>query len=115
MDVRPLTPDLAVADQLKPQDLTLVKSLGYRSVICNRPDGEAPDQPLFETIATAAELCGIETRYLPVVPAVGVGPDHVKQMKQFLENLPKPILAYCRSGARSTTVANAAMAAGNDR
>ncbi len=37
-----------------------------RAIICNRPDGEAGDQPLFEEIRAQAECHGIACAYLPV-------------------------------------------------
>ena len=53
MDISKLSQDVSVTGQLTPKDMALVKSLGFASVVCNRPDGESPDQPLFESIASA--------------------------------------------------------------
>jgi sulfide:quinone oxidoreductase len=41
---------------------------GFRSIICNRPDGEGNDQPTFSEIEEAARAAGLEAYYMPVVP-----------------------------------------------
>lgn len=106
MDIRPIDQDVAVADQLTERDMPLVHSLGYRSVICNRPDGETADQPLFATIKQAAGLSSLHALYVPV-PSEGITPQHIADMKRALREAPKPTLAYCRSGARCTAIISA--------
>lgn len=103
MDCRKITPEFAVTGQLSSPDMTLVHALGYRSVICNRPDGEADDQPLFESIERAAKLSALEAHYLPV-PASGPTSEQVARLSELWDKLPKPVLAYCRSGARSAAL-----------
>lgn len=106
MDIRPITTEVSVSDQLTPANLSLVHSLGYRSVICNRPDGEAADQPLFAAIRQAADLSSMQAFYVPI-PSPGVGADQVAAMKQAYRDAPKPVLVYCRSGARSAAILTA--------
>jgi sulfide:quinone oxidoreductase len=65
MDIHTLTGELSVAAQIATQDLKALKEAGFKSVICNRPDGEAPDQPNFDEIERAARDQGLQTRYLP--------------------------------------------------
>lgn len=103
MDIHTLTPSLAVAGQIQPADLATLKLAGVRAIICNRPDGEAGDQPLFAQISQLANELGISCHYLPVesgkvsdLQAVAFG--------QLYDSLPKPVLAYCRTGMRSTTM-----------
>jgi sulfide:quinone oxidoreductase len=97
---RRLTDDIAVAGQVTPRDLAEVQAAGFKSLVCNRPDGEAPDQPQFASIEAAAQELGLAIRYLPI----GHGPMGVREADNFADavaDLPRPILAYCRSGARS--------------
>lgn len=109
MDIRKLTEDFSVAAQLLPIQMEDVHKAGFRSVICNRPDGEEPGQPSYAEIKDAAGLAGLESRYIPVVPGLA-GMAEVLKTTQALDDLPKPILAFCRSGARSEAMFNAAKA-----
>jgi sulfide:quinone oxidoreductase len=103
MDTRPLGPDLSVAPQILPTDLAAVARAGFRSVICNRPDGEAADQPGYIEIERAAARQGLQARHLPA--EVGkVSDDHGRAFAALMAELPKPVLAYCRTGMRSTTM-----------
>jgi sulfide:quinone oxidoreductase len=103
MDIKALTPQLSVAGQIALAEMAEIAAAGFRSVICNRPDGEGADQPGFAEIQVAAQAQGLEARYLPaetgkVTDAQGVS------FGQLLDALPKPVLAYCRTGMRSTTM-----------
>ncbi len=103
MDAKPISDRLSVAGQIRPEDIPEIAKAGYRAIICNRPDGEAPDQPTFEEIETAAEDRGLEARYMPVVSG-RVRDEDAEAFGTALKELPGPILAYCRSGTRSATL-----------
>ena len=109
MDARTLTTGLSVSPQITEADLDAVADRGFRTVICNRPDGESPDQPAFAGIAAAAEARGIATRYLPVVGGQIEDAD-AAEFGRMLRDLPGPVLAYCRSGTRSAMLWALAMA-----
>lgn len=96
---------LAASRQITPADLKAIRDAGFRSVICNRPDGESLDQPAFAQIAAAARELGLEARYLPVEPN-HIGDAEVNAFGALVDALPKPILAYCRSGNRAATLGN---------
>ncbi len=100
VSIRSVDENLSVSPQIGPEDLKEIASLGFRSVVCNRPDGEAADQPLYEDIKAAADGLGLDIRYLPVVPGNFQESD-VLAMAELVAGLPGPVLAYCRSGARS--------------
>ncbi|CAJ0818431.1 MULTISPECIES: aminotransferase class V-fold PLP-dependent enzyme [Ralstonia] len=91
---------LATSRQILPADLRAIRDAGFHSVICNRPDGESADQPAFEEIAAAARELGLEARYLPIEPNQ-IGDAEVGAFGALVDALPKPILAYCRSGNRA--------------
>ncbi|MBC3345185.1 TIGR01244 family phosphatase [Pseudomonas sp. SWRI196] len=103
MDIRHLASGLAVSEQIFPHQLTELKNTGFRAIVCNRPDGESSDQPLFAEIKRAAEALGIEAHYLPAESGK-VTDEQAVAFGQLFESLPKPVLAYCRSGMRSTTL-----------
>lgn len=103
METYKITDDLSVSGQISPADLQRLRDLGFRSVILNRPDGESPDQPTFEQIRTAAEAVGLEAHYLPVATGKVSSADAVAFSRTF-DELPKPVLAFCRSGTRSATL-----------
>ncbi|MBU9578756.1 TIGR01244 family phosphatase [Ralstonia mannitolilytica] len=96
---------LAASRQIVPADLKAIRDAGFRSVICNRPDGEGDDQPAFAEIAAAARELGLEARYLPVEPN-RIGDAEVDAFGALVDALPKPILAYCRSGNRASALWN---------
>jgi sulfide:quinone oxidoreductase len=54
MTIRPVAERFAVAPQIAPSDLPRLRELGFRALICTRPDGEEPGQPPFAAIAAAA-------------------------------------------------------------
>jgi uncharacterized protein (TIGR01244 family) len=102
LQARLLTPDFAVAPQLSVDDVAEVAAQGFKSVVNNRPDLEGgPDQPLASTIEAAARAAGLEYVHIPVVSGAYT-PEQVTAMRQALQTLPKPVLAFCRSGGRCT-------------
>lgn len=102
--MKKLADDFGVTSQVAPQDIADIAAQGYRSVVCNRPDGEGgPDQPSHEQVAQAAREHGLAFAYVPVIPG-RITEDDVKQFSQALAGLPGPVLAYCRTGNRSGTL-----------
>ena len=100
MDIKYLRPGLSVAPQLHPEDMAAVVAAGFRAVICNRPDGEADDQPTAAAVRTAAERVGLAFAHVPAIPGAMTDAD-AAAMRAALDSLPAPVLAYCRSGARA--------------
>jgi uncharacterized protein (TIGR01244 family) len=103
MELHTLSAELSVAPQILPEDLARIRAAGFQSVICNRPDGEAGDQPLFAEIEREAQALGLRTYYLPAVSGK-VTDEQGQLFGQVMAELPKPVLAYCRTGMRSTTM-----------
>lgn len=103
MDIRTLTPEIAVGPQIRVEDLPALAEAGFRAVICNRPDGEGPDQPNFSEIERSARALGLEAMYLPALSGKVSDADGVA-FGQALQRLPKPVLAYCRTGMRSCSM-----------
>lgn len=103
MTIRPLDDTIGVCGQITVEDLPGIAAQGYCSLICNRPDDEEPGQPSFAEIAAAAAALGMQARHIPVAGGV-FPPDAVAEFGAAMAELPGPVLAYCRSGARSTTM-----------
>lgn len=93
--------DVCVAPQLNAEAMAEAARLGFKSVVNNRPDFEGgPDQPTSADIAAAAQAAGLEYRFLPVAGGYQ-SPEEAAQMARLLQELPRPMLMFCRSGARS--------------
>ena len=103
MPAKPITPTLSVSEQVLPEDIAALAAAGFRSIICNRPDGEGVDQPSFSEIETEAKAAGLQAAYLPIVSGK-VADDDALAFGSAMDSLPKPILAYCRTGTRSSTL-----------
>jgi|OM-RGC.v1.028319532 sulfide:quinone oxidoreductase len=104
IDYRWLTPKIAVTGQLSATDMREAHEAGFRSIICNRPDGEeGPSQPSQNEVLKTAKALGLEVAYHPV-NSVGHTPEQALEMGRLLNSLPTPILSYCRSGARCATL-----------
>ena len=99
---RPIAPDVCVSAQLAPADMQAAADAGFKSVVNNRPDFEGgPDQPTSAQMEAAARAAGLAYAHLPVDPAVHT-PEQIAQFAELLATLPRPMLAFCRSGNRST-------------
>ena len=102
LPVRAIAPDVCVAPQLTPAAMAEAAQAGFKSVVNNRPDFEhGPDQPTNAEIEAAARAAGLEYRFLPVDSAYQ-SPEEIAAMAKLLAELPRPLLMFCRSGARST-------------
>lgn len=101
MQIKPLVDGLSVSPQLEVADLAALAALGFRGVINNRPDHEEPNQPLGASLKDAAAAAGLVYRELPVVSGQ-VTDVQAAAFGEALEQSPGPVLAFCRSGTRST-------------
>ncbi len=102
LPLQALTPDVCVAPQLTPEAMAEAAAMGFKSVVNNRPDFEhGPDQPTSAAIEAAAKAAGLEYRHLPVAGGYQ-SPEEIAAFAELLAVLPRPLLCFCRSGARST-------------
>jgi len=74
---------------------------GITLIINNRPEGESDDQTPGDEVAAAARAAGLDYVAIPVTHA-GFSEGQVKAMSAALAGSSGPVLAYCRSGTRST-------------
>ncbi|MFC3164508.1 TIGR01244 family sulfur transferase [Ciceribacter thiooxidans] len=103
MDIRQIDEEYSVTGQITVSDLDTIFELGFRSVVCHRPDHEEPGQPLFAEIERRADELGLKIAHIPVGP-MGVTSEAVAGMVDALDDFERPMLGYCRSGARSTAI-----------
>lgn len=109
-NLRPVAPDVCVAAQLTPEAMAEAAAQGFKAVVNNRPDHEhGPGQPTSAEIEAAARAAGLEYRWLPVDGGYQ-SPEEIAAFARLLQELPRPLLAFCRSGARSTRLFTAASA-----
>jgi uncharacterized protein (TIGR01244 family) len=102
LPLQAIAPDICAAPQLTPEAMAEAAALGFKSVVNNRPDFEhGPDQPTSAQIEAAAKAAGLEYRHLPVAGGYQ-SPEEIAAFARLLEELPRPLLVFCRSGARST-------------
>jgi len=108
IQVQQLSDDVCVAPQLGPEAMAALAQAGFNSVINNRPDFEGgPNQPTNASIEAAAKAAGLHYAFLPVAPNFQ-SPEEIASFAELLASLPKPILAFCRSGTRSGKLYRAA-------
>jgi uncharacterized protein (TIGR01244 family) len=109
LTVQRMTADIAVAAQLDAAAMAEAAAAGFRSIVNNRPDFEGgPAQPTSASIEAAALAAGLSYAWLPVAPNVQT-PDEIAKFADLLDALPKPVLAFCRSGTRSGKLVRAAL------
>ena len=127
-DFRALSTNVLASPQISAADIETARSLGVTTVINNRPDGEAADQTSGAAIEAAARTAGIDYVAIPISHG-NFGEAEVGAMIKALGQPGAKVLAYCRTGTRSTllwalaraaegepldAIANAAAAAGFD-
>lgn len=101
LPLQAIAPDICAAPQLTPDAMAEAAAMGFKSVVNNRPDFEhGPDQPTSAEIQAAAQAAGLQYRHLPVAGGYQ-SPEEIAAMAALLADLPRPLLMFCRSGARS--------------
>lgn len=96
-----LDDQVSVAAQIAPADVAVAAAMGTRLIVNNRPDGEEPGQPDGAAIEAAARVAGIDYVAIPVTHA-GFSETQLDAMNAALDGAEGHVLAYCRSGTRST-------------
>jgi uncharacterized protein (TIGR01244 family) len=94
--------DYAVSGQILPAQMAAVSAAGFKSIVCARPDNEDHGQPSFDDVARAAEQNGIQIVHVPVSGMVSQGA--FMRFEEAMKAMPKPVLAYCRSGGRAASL-----------
>jgi sulfide:quinone oxidoreductase len=98
-----LTPFISTSPQIELDELKLIAKEGFASIINNRPDGESDMQPSSEALANEAKSIGLSYLHIPAIPG-DITQQNIEDFRSALEELPKPILAFCGTGTRATTL-----------
>ncbi|WP_208541596.1 TIGR01244 family sulfur transferase [Bartonella capreoli] len=100
MKLQQIEDGIFVSAQISVANIGTLAKTGFKTIVCNRPDQEEPDQPDFATIQAAAHQYGIQAHYIPITPSV-IEKSHIEAMQTILKTAPLPLLAYCCYGTRS--------------
>ena len=92
---------VSLSSQIRLNDLLLIKNQGFKTIINNRPDNEAPNQPSDNEISDRAKEQGLSYFYIPISPS-GISAENIEHTIMALERTEGPVLAFCRSGTRSS-------------
>ena len=103
MEIKRISPFLSVSPQIYAAHVERLALLGFKTIINNRPDNETDDQPLVEELAAEAARHNMEFIDIPVIPGE-LTEQNVKEFGQAMSRVKGPVLAYCRSGMRSTSL-----------
>ncbi len=101
MDFKQISEDYAAKGQVFSQEMSEIASLGFKTVINNRPDGEEMGQPVNDELKAAAEAAGLSYVFIPITLPT-LSPELVTQHHAAIESSAGPVFAFCRSGTRST-------------
>ena len=99
MPIFQLTDTLSVAGQITPEDIPGIAAQGITVVVCNRPDGEVPQQATMDEIEAACNATGLLFVRYPVTAMDFPGPD-LEGLGDLFDDPGKSVLAYCRTGTR---------------
>ncbi len=103
MDLKKISPSLSVSAQIFPAQLESIAAEGFKTLINNRPDKEVDEQPLTAELAAEAARHGMVLVDHPVIPGL-LTADDVAGFAEILKTAQGPVLAFCRTGSRSTTL-----------
>lgn len=96
-----LTDSVFASPQIGLEEVAQAAAQGIKLIVNNRPEGESDDQTPGAEIAEAARAAGLGYVEIPVTHS-GFSEAQVTAMAQALDSAQGPVLAYCRSGTRST-------------
>lgn len=99
MPIFKLSESLSVAAQITPQDVPNIAAQGFTTVVCNRPDGEVPDQASMDEIEAACNEAGLLFVRYPVNAMNFPGAD-LDGLGELFDDPSQSVLAYCRTGTR---------------
>lgn len=99
MNIRQISDNFSATGQITPDQVKDLAEAGFKSILCARPDDEEPGQPAFEEVARAAAAEGLHVVHIPVSGPLGEA--QIIRFHDAWAQLPKPMLGYCRSGARA--------------
>ena len=101
MELTRLSDEISVRTQVLPQEISELAAAGFKGIINNRPDAEAPDQPSSAELEAEAKRHGLAYWHIPVVPGKATDKD-ARVFAAAVREAEGPVVAFCRTGNRST-------------
>jgi sulfide:quinone oxidoreductase len=98
-----LSEDFAIGPQVSRDDIAQIKTQGFATVICLRPDHEETGQLSFEELSDLGQPSGLEVHHVPVIPGKMTKGD-TENFRAIFAEAPKPVFAYCKSGGRAKSI-----------
>lgn len=103
MKLQEIDQGVFVCGQLTVDFVDELAQQGFKTIVCNRPDGEEPDQPSFAVIEQRARKHNIKVFFIPVTP-LNIEKQNIDDMHMVLANCDYPLVAYCKTGGRATAL-----------
>jgi sulfide:quinone oxidoreductase len=100
MRIIEISENYSVTMQIDPEDVESFAQEGFRTIVCNRPDGEEFGQPTAASVQEACERQGIAFHMLPMKGSA-VSPETLQRFRDVIQNADGRVLGYCRTGTRS--------------
>lgn len=104
---------LSVFGQISKNDLLSAQQQGFKTVVNNRPDNEGDDQISNAELEQYSRELGLNYFYLPIAPT-GISDQEAEQFGEIFKQQASPLLAFCRTGNRSTRLWALAQSATTD-
>ena len=101
LEITPLTSEFAIAPQITLEDIAAIRTAGYRAILNARPDDEAGDYLRAGAAEAAARTHGLAYAHAPAHNHAMFDPATIDRFENALVDLPKPVLAHCKSGTRA--------------
>jgi sulfide:quinone oxidoreductase len=115
LNIKQQSAKVSTTGQIALEDLAQIHASGFRTIVINRPDAEAGGlHPQSESVRRAAANYGLTVVYLPVIPTA-ISDEQVKAFGNEVASSPGPVLAYCASGNRSSSLFARSGLAGAER
>jgi uncharacterized protein (TIGR01244 family) len=97
--------------QITPSDVAEIAKLGFKSILNARPDNEGgAEQPLSNSLKIAVEKAGLTYVHIPVTPN-NIQPNDIHTCANFIAGAPTPVLGFCKTGMRATSLYQSAQQA----
>ena len=96
-----VTPEFAIGAQISAADIAQIREAGFAAIINARPDDEEGSYILSGEGRKIAEDQGLVYAHCPTENHAIFEPSAINRFELALAELPKPVLAHCKSGTRA--------------
>jgi len=104
LSITRISETFSTSPQISADDVAEIAALGFKTIINNRPDSEGgAEQPTSDAIKSAADKAGLTYIHIPVIPG-NITEANVSECASFLMHVPTPILGFCRTGNRASSL-----------